>query len=305
MIGNGEKYDSAYFVNSYPSAYNLTMSNDDQKVIISNLNKAIGNLEEQKEDMAIAMVNIDNSIVLLKDIKNAWGAVNVGTMPQVITASGIYTSQMLAQSTNQLRSHWVDEHMSDSYGTVWDVSKYIGSALVSGATTSQQGDVPEVVTMQSELDSDENKVFITERLKSLDKNWSNIYSNAWKSKSIVSADSARQPALSTRELIDQMLHKYAPEKEIKNATWFVPDPTSKNGITRIHRIKLIAEKVSNKNLATQFESLANDYGKISTKMSVEVHKHDETDYEDSKNDFHRSESLLSILIRCGEDIDGI
>lgn len=42
---------------------------------------------------------------------------------------------------------------------------------------------------------------------------------------------------SLRELIREVLSERAPDKRIRNCEWFVPDPKSKNSITRAHRVK--------------------------------------------------------------------
>ncbi|MEZ8187553.1 hypothetical protein ACED29_17230 [Shewanella sp. 5S214] len=44
-------------------------------------------------------------------------------------------------------------------------------------------------------------------------------------------------AYALRELTRHLLHRLAPSDELQSCTWFKPDPTSKTGITRSHRIK--------------------------------------------------------------------
>ncbi|MGV6479148.1 hypothetical protein ACT2VT_003228 [Pantoea agglomerans] len=44
-------------------------------------------------------------------------------------------------------------------------------------------------------------------------------------------------AYALRELTRHLLHRLAPNEEIKKCQWFKPDETSSNGITRKHRIK--------------------------------------------------------------------
>lgn len=50
-------------------------------------------------------------------------------------------------------------------------------------------------------------------------------------------DWQRHAATSCRELITKVLHAIAPDEEIKKSPGFIPDTTSKNGITRKMRIK--------------------------------------------------------------------
>ncbi|EJL6271789.1 hypothetical protein NMR30_003585 [Vibrio cholerae] len=44
-------------------------------------------------------------------------------------------------------------------------------------------------------------------------------------------------AYALRELTRHLLHRLAPEGELRSCSWFKPDVSSKNGITRAHRIK--------------------------------------------------------------------
>jgi hypothetical protein len=61
--------------------------------------------------------------------------------------------------------------------------------------------------------------------------WSAVISNR--------PDSLRQASHSARELIAQALKDGAPDDVVKGMEGFVPDPTSKTGITRRHRLKYL------------------------------------------------------------------
>lgn len=39
-----------------------------------------------------------------------------------------------------------------------------------------------------------------------------------------------------REVVTSALHRLAPDEEVRKCEWFTPDPSSKNGITRKHRV---------------------------------------------------------------------
>lgn len=54
-------------------------------------------------------------------------------------------------------------------------------------------------------------------------------------------DSSRQAAHSGRELIDQVLTLGARDTDVRKQSWFVPDKTSANGITRRHRLKYLMQ----------------------------------------------------------------
>lgn len=65
-------------------------------------------------------------------------------------------------------------------------------------------------------------------------------------------DWPRQAAASLTELIDHTLRSIAPLDKIKEKDWYVPDPTSKNGITRAHKIRFyIEEKKGDRSESTE------------------------------------------------------
>jgi hypothetical protein len=69
-----------------------------------------------------------------------------------------------------------------------------------------------------------------------------VRSGAWAALETGLPDSLRQAAHSGRELIDQTLKIAASDSEIALQPGFVPDATSRNGVTRAMRLKLIMKK---------------------------------------------------------------
>jgi hypothetical protein len=65
---------------------------------------------------------------------------------------------------------------------------------------------------------------------------------AWSAVASGRPDSLRQAAHSARELIDQTLKEGAPDDAVRLAPGFVPDKTSKNGVTRRHRLRYLMIK---------------------------------------------------------------
>ena len=62
---------------------------------------------------------------------------------------------------------------------------------------------------------------------------------AWSAVASNRPDSLRQASHSARELIDQTLKEGAPDERVKQMAGFVPDPSSKSGITRRHRLRYL------------------------------------------------------------------
>lgn len=73
-----------------------------------------------------------------------------------------------------------------------------------------------------------------------------IRAGAWAAIGSAQPDAVRQAAHSGRELIDQALKEGAPDNEIRADPSFVPEASSKAGITRRHRIKLLMRKYRGK-----------------------------------------------------------
>lgn len=79
-------------------------------------------------------------------------------------------------------------------------------------------------------------------LMNIDPHLVEIRDGAWSAVTSNTPDALRQAAHSGRELIEQTLRIAAPNEEIENQDWYTPDSSSRNGITRRHRLKLIMIK---------------------------------------------------------------
>src|SRR5437867_1004851 len=87
-------------------------------------------------------------------------------------------------------------------------------------------------------------------------------------------DSQRQAAHSARELITKVLHKLAPNDEVKSSTGFKPDPRVESGITRKQRLTHILRKkqaVSSKEDIAILEEMCEVVEKLHTKLSGKAH----------------------------------
>ncbi len=69
-----------------------------------------------------------------------------------------------------------------------------------------------------------------------------IRAGAWAAIHSGQPDAVRQAAHSGRELIDQTLREGAPDDEFRADPSFIPDASSKSGITRRHRLRILMQK---------------------------------------------------------------
>lgn len=71
-----------------------------------------------------------------------------------------------------------------------------------------------------------------------------------------------------RELLREFLAEVAPDNNVKNAVWFIPDQTSKNGVTRRHRIDFAIFKNLTKDKFP--ESFAKQSDAIATELLKDI-----------------------------------
>ena len=79
---------------------------------------------------------------------------------------------------------------------------------------------------------------------------------AWEAVHSARPDAVRQAAHSGRELIDQTLKALAPDKLVRDQPWFNPNKTSRSGITRRHRIRLVIQERRGKPSRTDLDIAA-------------------------------------------------
>lgn len=79
-------------------------------------------------------------------------------------------------------------------------------------------------------------------LKAISPHLLDIRWGAWSALASGQPDSLRQAAHSGRELIDQVLKLGASDDEVKSEAGFVSDPSSKSGITRRQRLRLLMKR---------------------------------------------------------------
>jgi hypothetical protein len=123
-----------------------------------------------------------------------------------------------------------------------------------------------------------------------------IYQNANENLDMVSVEPERSAAGLMREVVDQVLDILAKDEEIKSQAWFVPDKSSRSGVTRAHRLRYIAES---KTLDNKTEELIKENAGlfiITVKnLNKSFHKRKKLDAEESKSFFYQAETLLKIL----------
>lgn len=106
------------------------------------------------------------------------------------------------------------------------------------------------------------KEFVTDKLP---KDISPTFTAAWENLASDFSDPARGAAFLMREVVRHTLDYYAPESAIKSCGWFKPDPDSKSGITRRHRIRYIVERYFSEKpyMNDTLQALEDSYGDLS------------------------------------------
>ncbi len=115
---------------------------------------------------------------------------------------------------------------------------------------------------------------LDEALVRIDPHLVEIRRGAWSALASNHPDSLRQAAHSGRELIDQTLKTGAPTADIKSQKDFVPDKSSKEGVTRRMRIRYLMAKhrgsVSDSDVEVA-ERAADLVGAIDNKLTATSH----------------------------------
>ena len=112
-------------------------------------------------------------------------------------------------------------------------------------------------------------------------------------------DSQRQAAHSARELITKVLHKLAPNDEVKSSPDFKPDPRAESGITRKQRLMHILSKkkaVSSKEDIAILESMCEVVEKLYTKLVGKAHANPSEVGNDLKDLFQTVETVLGRIL---------
>ncbi len=105
---------------------------------------------------------------------------------------------------------------------------------------------------------------------------------AWEALASNNPDRLGQAATSMQELLDQVLHHFAdgPKRKqkdgrVKKAPWWKPDPKSRSGVTRAHRVRFVvqgyAEKVAVET-ETNIQSLIKDAAALASIQDLK-HRH--------------------------------
>lgn len=112
---------------------------------------------------------------------------------------------------------------------------------------------------------------------------------------------------SLRELIREVLSVRAPDERIRNCEWFVPDPKSKNGITRTHRVKYaiqggLPERLLNDKMLKLVTDTASSVQKQNNRLSEFTHITKDVLY--GNNDIEGlSETAMTIFFNLLKSID--
>jgi hypothetical protein len=126
-----------------------------------------------------------------------------------------------------------------------------------------------------------------------------IRRGAWSALASNQPDSLRQAAHSGRELIDQTLKEGVLDSEIKAWPGFTPDTTSKSGVTRRMRLRLLMQKrkgsVSDSDLAI-VEKSCDLVEAVDNKLMAQSHARAAPSPSDVKDALHTAETALRRIL---------
>lgn len=126
-----------------------------------------------------------------------------------------------------------------------------------------------------------------------------IRRGAWAALAANQPDSLRQAAHSGRELIDQVLKERAPDSAVKAESGFTLDPTSRSGVTRRMRLKLLMRlykgSVSDTELSAA-EKACDLVLAINDKLTASAHSRNALSSEDVRDAITAAEIALRQIL---------
>jgi hypothetical protein len=118
-------------------------------------------------------------------------------------------------------------------------------------------------------------------------------------------------AYALRELTRHLLHRLAPDDDLKVCSWFQPDETSKTGITRKHRIKFSIQGglsdyyVTKKLRIEDVEDISNELVGIINELSSYTHVEDKTFNSDDSSVEATAEACLEATLNLVNKVSEI
>jgi Predicted pPIWI-associating nuclease len=122
---------------------------------------------------------------------------------------------------------------------------------------------------------------------------------AWAALNSGNPHSLAQAAHSTRELIDQTLKIGAPDDEVKMQPWYSPDSSSRSGVTRRMRLKLLMAKYTDQDSETDLslaEKAAEYVAAVDTKVIALAHARVEPRLDEVKGAISSAEIALGSVL---------
>ena len=116
-------------------------------------------------------------------------------------------------------------------------------------------------------------------------------------------------AYALRELTRHVLHRLAPDNELRKCEWFKPDGTSSNGITRKHRIKFAIQGglsdfyVIEKLYIDEVDDVSNELKDIINDLSEFTHIEESKFNSSTEKTIETAEQCLSVTLGFVKKID--
>lgn len=143
----------------------------------------------------------------------------------------------------------------------------------------------------------QNKELVLNELNKIDSGIAGIYQSIKLLQNAPMKDSARQITSCMREVIYQLLHKIAPDNEIKLEKWFQPNHDSKSGITHLDRFTLIKQKTKNKSVKKEIEEKSTEYIQLINNLSRTIHSHGDIVNVEAAKDIYKANNLIKLIIK--------
>jgi hypothetical protein len=273
------------------------MVDDEIKEIIENLNK-IEKETEQSRNIATSIAEEQGfQIETANKVRSEWKTISLSLNKEdlnEVTASGVYmTRDWLKQAESTYSTLKIPFSMvslaSGTAGTFAEATAV--SAGIANAPIS-----PELIKLLASVRQRSEQDELINRLNQVEPSLGRIYVNAWSNLYTAPFDPTRGPMFLMREVIRQLIDHYVSEEEIKNQSDFVPDSTSRSGVTLRHKLEYLSKFKTKDTVAAQslkdgIELFINIYNKLSS-----AHKPGELDIDKTKDFLFQANSLIKLFL---------
>lgn len=269
----------------------INPANDIQN-IKSNLNKAKGLAAE-------SLLSIQDQIEIAEAVTPYWESDHDSHSGGEMYASAVATLHSWAERSNDVAQDFQHSvfKLEISSTAATNTAAITGTLSQIQSGSSSQGEyISRIVTRH--LKRDETK----KALNKIDSSLGDIYETIWQYMAYPALDPNRGPLFLLRQVFDHFLEKLAPDDEVTNQLWHVPDAELKKrngiGITRRHRIEYLAKvKVKNPGYQDTVINSSKNFTDVYENLN-EAHKRGSLDENAAKKAIAQGEILLQDWLKA-------